>query len=114
MEAPTLGERIRSLRLKMKLSLRELARRAEVSPSFLSEIETGRRFPSDAVLERLASELGVSATKLRKLDLRSHLSELRQLLSDQPAWGPVFQQIARAGKRGELDPEELLKWVKRK
>ena len=37
------GEHIRSYRISRGLGLRELARHAEVSPSFLSDIERGNR-----------------------------------------------------------------------
>jgi transcriptional regulator with XRE-family HTH domain len=104
-----LGERLRNLRVENGISLRELARRTDISPSFLSEVETGRSYPSEPVLERLANQLGVTAAGLRKLDLRSHVSELRELLEMDSSWGPVFQQIAKAGRSGKLRPEELLK-----
>jgi transcriptional regulator with XRE-family HTH domain len=44
----------------MGITASELGRRAGVSPSFLSEVERGRKSPSLATLDRLASELGVT------------------------------------------------------
>jgi len=55
-----LGENLRRTRLDRGLSLRELARRLEVSPSLLSQIETGRIQPSVRTLYAVVSELGVS------------------------------------------------------
>jgi len=103
-----LGERIKKLRVAKGISLRELARRADVSASFLCEIESCRSYPAEPFLERLAVELGVKAAALRKLDNRSHLADLRILLNSDPAWGPVFKKLAESGLNGRLTPLELL------
>lgn len=55
-----LGERLREERDRRGLSLRELARRLEVSPSLVSQIETGKIQPSVRTLYAMVSELGVS------------------------------------------------------
>jgi transcriptional regulator with XRE-family HTH domain len=58
--AQTLGARLREERDRLGLSLRELARRLEVSPSLVSQIETGKTQPSVRTLYAIVSELGVS------------------------------------------------------
>jgi len=63
---PVSGLKLRTLRMNAGLGLRELARRAGISPSFLSEIEHGTRFPSPPVAQRLATELGVAIIDLRR------------------------------------------------
>ena len=45
----SLGDTIRKLRLRAGLTLREMARRVGVSASHQSDIEHGRRMPSDGV-----------------------------------------------------------------
>ena len=50
-----LGERLRELRLSHKLTLRELARQAEVSPALLSQLENGVTEPSLSTLRKLAT-----------------------------------------------------------
>jgi transcriptional regulator with XRE-family HTH domain len=59
----SLGQRIRELRDKADLSLRGLAMRIGISSPFLSDIELGRRFPSEEILAKLQeySELATSA-----------------------------------------------------
>ena len=52
-----LGTTIRELRLKRNTSLRTLAGQAEVSVSFLSQVERGEASPSIATLMRLAKAL---------------------------------------------------------
>jgi len=62
--AAPLGERLRAERDRLGLSLRELARRLEVSPSLVSQIETGKIHPSVRTLYAMVSELGVSLDDL--------------------------------------------------
>jgi transcriptional regulator with XRE-family HTH domain len=59
-DAQTLGMKLRGERDRLGLSLRELARRLEVSPSLVSQIETGKTQPSVRTLYAIVSELGVS------------------------------------------------------
>ena len=60
----TLGERLRHARVQQGLSLRELARRLEVSPSLVSQIETAKIQPSVRTLYAIVSELGVSLDEM--------------------------------------------------
>ena len=55
-----LGPRLRAIRLRRGLSLRELARRLELSPSSISQIETGKMQPSVRTLYAFVSEFGVT------------------------------------------------------
>ncbi|MGZ8717080.1 MAG: helix-turn-helix domain-containing protein, partial [Gaiellaceae bacterium] len=55
-----LGKRLRGERTERGISLRELARRLDVSPSLVSQIETGKIQPSVRTLYAMVSELGVS------------------------------------------------------
>ena len=108
MHTETLGERIRKVRLKARITLRGFAALAEVSPSFLCDVEAGRRYPTDDVLDRFARELKVEAADLRVLDNRAYLTELKRLLDSDPVWGLVFKEIAEAGRAGTLSPKDVL------
>jgi transcriptional regulator with XRE-family HTH domain len=55
-----LGERLRRARADKGMGLRELARRLDVSPSLVSQIETGKIEPSVKTLYAMVTELGVS------------------------------------------------------
>jgi transcriptional regulator with XRE-family HTH domain len=59
-----LGARLREERDRRGLTLRELARRLEVSPSLVSQIETGKTQPSVRTLYAIVSELGVSLDEM--------------------------------------------------
>lgn len=55
-----MGERLRESRHARGVSIRELAGRLGVSPSLISQVETGRASPSVATLYAMASELDIS------------------------------------------------------
>lgn len=110
-----LGEKIKELRNKLDMSLRELARRIKISAPFLSDIELGRRFPSEEVLQALAKELKVSPEELAEHDARSPLSELKRLAQEDPAWAIAFRKVAEQSREGKLTPEQMIqKLTKRK
>jgi transcriptional regulator with XRE-family HTH domain len=60
----SLGSRLRAERERRGLTLRGLARRLEVSPSLVSQIETGKTQPSVRTLYAIVSELDVSFDEL--------------------------------------------------
>src|SRR5947208_2767557 len=55
----TLGARIKGLRAGRELQQRQLAEKAELTPSMVSQIESGRLTPSLHTLGRVAAALGV-------------------------------------------------------
>ncbi len=59
-----IGHRLKEVRTERGLSLRELARMASVSPSFLSQIENGKSQPSVATLYSFSKLLGVQIDDL--------------------------------------------------
>jgi len=65
-----MGDRMRSIRQARGLSLRGLAERLGVSPSLISQVETGRAKPSVSTLYAIANELGISLDELLFIDAR--------------------------------------------
>jgi transcriptional regulator with XRE-family HTH domain len=59
-----LGARIRTERLRRRLSLQELETRTGVSRSMLSEVERGGKAPTVLVLDRIATGLDTSIARL--------------------------------------------------
>ena len=57
--ARVIGEKLRAVRQKRQMSLRELARSAEMSASMLSQIETGKAYPSVRSIYSIAAALDV-------------------------------------------------------
>ena len=79
MQELALGGRIRSLRQARRLTLRELAARAGVTESFLSQVEREVASPSIATVQRIA----------RSLDL-----SIAQLFAEEPTTGRVVRREA--------------------
>lgn len=96
--APALGPKLRAIRLRRGLGLRELARRLDVSPSSISKIETGKNQPSVRTLYAFASELQVTIDEV--LDLEQ--ATARRPSTEKPA----EPQPARARSRLSLQRAE--------
>ncbi len=103
----TLGERIRELREERDLSVRELAKRLRLSAAFLSDVELGRRHPSDDVLGQIARTLGTTVGDLREHDTRPPVQELRRLAAANPAFGIMLRKVAEK----DVDPEAVIKFL---
>ncbi|HEV8281624.1 MAG TPA: XRE family transcriptional regulator [Candidatus Limnocylindrales bacterium] len=59
-----MGDHLRAARRRRHLSLRDLAGRLGLSPSLISQVETGRARPSVSTLYAIANELDVSLDEL--------------------------------------------------
>ena len=105
----TLGERIRELRMERDCSLREFARDLEVSAAFLSDIELGRRFPSDGLLTSIARKLRTPVDELRVLDNRASMDELRRRATVDPHYAFALRKMVEKN----LTPNEILDLVNR-
>jgi len=64
----TLGERIKERRLMLGLTVKELAKRAKVSASYIYAIESGERGSHIDKLARIAQVLETSLVELWPLD----------------------------------------------
>ena len=106
----TLGERIRELREQLDLSLREFAAKLGLSAPFVSDIELGRRYPSEKVLADIAKILRTTVQDLQKYDTRAPVEDIKRLASKNPAYGLAFRTIVD----NKIDPEDLLKWAEKK
>lgn len=90
-----MGERLRLARQSRRLSLRVLADRLGVSPSLISQIETGRANPSVSTLYAIADELDVSLDELLFNDRRPA----------EPLPGPASRvDVPSAGTMTPSDP----------
>lgn len=103
----TLGQYIRELRDAPDISLREFAQMLGLSATFVSDIELGKRHPSDEVLAKMAKILGVSVTELKKHDTRPPVDEMKQIAASNPGYAFAFRQVIEK----KVSPEELLKLV---
>ena len=88
--------------------MRELAKKVGVSGPFLSDIELGRRFPSEEILEKLARALNVSLEDLKQYDNREPIADLKRLMDSNPKLGFAFRTAVEKVKSGELTAEDLI------
>jgi transcriptional regulator with XRE-family HTH domain len=65
----TLGRNIKFLRFRRQYSQANLAEKANISITFLSNIERGLKFPKPDILSRIAGSLDVEVYELFKTDL---------------------------------------------
>jgi transcriptional regulator with XRE-family HTH domain len=91
-EYATMGDRLRQARAARGLSLRRLAQVLGVSPSLISQVETGRAKPSVNTLYALASELGISLDTLLFMDTEPPSRRAGEAPGEDPA-GEVFEAL---------------------
>jgi transcriptional regulator with XRE-family HTH domain len=92
-----LGERIRAIRQLRRKTLKEIATAAQISESFLSQLERGRTNATIATLQRLANALGIEVSDLFTSNA-ARPRVLRQDAREFVAWG-------RLGSKALLTPK---------
>lgn len=105
----TLGQKIRERREELDLSLREFAKKLKCSPPFISDVEHGRRFPSEPMLEEMARLLKLDLAELKQHDPRAPLDEIKRMTEQDPGYAFAFRTLVEK----KLTPEELLDLVNR-
>ena len=106
------GERLREIRTARRCTLREVAERAGLSESFLSQVERGRASASIASLRRIADGLGISISDLFQPDGPPRTSVLRREERQTLAFGVLGRKMLLTPRplrhlevfAGELDP----------
>ncbi|MET1038780.1 MAG: XRE family transcriptional regulator [Aeromicrobium sp.] len=121
-----LGQRLKDVRVRAGLTLRELARQAEVSPSLVSQIENGKSQPSVATLYSFSRVLNVSVDELFDdepgLEVispalavsRPHSGEVNGYMDPVHAWQPSEYanrvSVAHPSHRPQLTMAEGVVW----
>lgn len=105
-----IGPFIRKRRDELDLSLRELAKKLDCSPAFISDIELGRRHPSDKVLIEIAKILKVKVEELRKMDVRAPIDEIKRVTQNDPTFALAFRTVLDKN----ISANELLEFVRKK
>ena len=109
----SMGQRLREIRERAGLSLREVAKAAKISAPFLSDVELGRRFPTNETLALIAQKLGASADDLKKHDHRSALADLKRLAESSTSLAAAVRALVDEVQSGNLTPEELAAKLRR-
>ncbi len=77
------GMKVRQARLETALNLSEFARCCDLSPSYITEIEKGRKYPKTDKILKMAEVLGKSYDDLVSIKLGPSLAHLENMLSSQ-------------------------------
>lgn len=108
------GTAIRALREAKGLSLRSCAAAAQISPSYLSEIERGAKRPRVGAVERIADALAVpdDAITWKECDMTTETDpddDLRLYTPDQVAdlWGISKSWLQKAAASGSIESTYL-------
>lgn len=118
-----IGRQIRLHREQARISLRELARRLGISPSAVSQIETGKARPSVSTLYAIITELGMSLDEIFNSTARRKRA-LRRESNGKPggAGSPgesdartaaltgEQRHVQRADSRTSIDLESGVRW----
>ena len=104
-----IGPYIRRRRDELDISLREFAKKLDCSPAFISDIELGRRHPSDKVLSEMARVLKVKVEELREMDVRAPIDEIKRITQNDPTFALAFRSVIDKN----ITANELLEFVKK-
>lgn len=114
----TLGQRIRELRQERDLSLRDLGdllkdagTNVPVSAAFLSDLENGRRFPSEEMIGKLARALGTTADDLQEHDQRGASRDLDTLVGMNAQYAFAFRKAVQVVRDTGMTPDEFVRRV---
>jgi transcriptional regulator with XRE-family HTH domain len=105
-----LGSFMRRRRDELDLSLREFAKRLDCSAAFISDVELGRRHPSDKVLAEIARVLGVKLEQLHAVDERPPIDDIKRITQSDPRFALAFRTMIDK----KVSAEELLELANQK
>ena len=100
------GMKLRQARIEANLSLTEFAARADLSPSYVTEIEKGRKHPKTDKIFRMAQVLGKSYDELVSIKLSPALTDLESMLAS-----PLLRQFPF--EEFDLDINDLINLLTR-
>jgi len=89
-----IGEKIKSERIKRKVSLRELSRNLGISAAYLVDIEKGRRLPNYKLLQKIADSLEIPVSALSKYNLEMP-KQIRTWIEKHPFFSRLFKFVLK-------------------
>lgn len=112
--AKELGRSLRFIRQARSLTLRDMAKGAQLSPQYIAQVELAQRVGvSEEALRRFAKPLGIPESVIADLLLRARVQsalEVRGLAPEQVlfVWRGVEQRLAEAGVDMKTDISKVL------
>jgi transcriptional regulator with XRE-family HTH domain len=105
----TLGAFVQRKRDELDMSLREFARQIGYTAPFVSDIERGRRHPSDEVVAEIARVLRVPIDELRKRDARAPIDDIKRVTQSDPRFAMAFRTVIDKN----ISADQLLQWAQK-
>ena len=108
-----MGDTIRANRLKYKLTEKQLAKKTGLAESFIKEVESGRRIPSDDQVRRLLKACGITESMSTEIDTFNAVEE-KPRPRPRPYIIPVekpAETSAKTEKQAEQDAESSAAWL---
>jgi transcriptional regulator with XRE-family HTH domain len=104
-----IGLTIRNQRQMKGISIRELARLTGLSPSAISQIETGKSVPSILTMKAIAEALNISVISFLLDDLENKISLVKQgerqrLIRNTTPTGNLNEEFLAGGRNFQMEP----------
>jgi transcriptional regulator with XRE-family HTH domain len=105
------GEAIRNARLQQSISLREAAKRLDISAAYLSQVENNTECstPNEELLQRMSKLLKISFSELKVMAAgisRNNLHSLSRVIAPNEAQD--IQAFYRVAKQNKLSTKQAL------
>ena len=100
-----IGEMIKLERVKRKISLREFARKLEISASYLVDVEKGRRIPNQELLKKVSDLLDIPVATLNQYNLEMP-NQVKEWVEKHPFFSRLFNFVLR-----QADPTKTIEEI---
>ncbi|MDI3311932.1 MAG: helix-turn-helix transcriptional regulator [Thermoanaerobacterium sp.] len=104
----SIGDKIKKYRLLQKMTQKELAKKANISRSYLADVENGRYNPSIEVLTAIANALNIPIDELFKNSNETN-KDGKIIQKINPKFKPIIDSLDRAGDLQDEDIDEIAK-----
>lgn len=104
----SIGDKIKKYRVLQKMTQNELAKKANISRSYLADVENGRYNPSIEVLAAIADALNIPIDELFKNSNEDN-KDGKIIQKINPKFKPIIDSLDRAGDLQDEDIDEITK-----
>jgi transcriptional regulator with XRE-family HTH domain len=107
----SIGENIKKYRIVKHMTQKELAEKANISRSYLADVENNRYNPSVEVLKSIAKALNISVDKFFKENNGNDDLIKSEKNAINPKLKPIIDSLDRAGDLQDEDINEIARQV---
>ncbi|HEY8390663.1 MAG TPA: helix-turn-helix transcriptional regulator [Clostridia bacterium] len=100
-----IGNNIKKYRIAQKMTQKELAEKANISRSYLADVENGRYNPSIEVLRAIAQALNIPIDEFFKNNSDNNDNRITQKIN--PKFKPIIDSLDRAGDLQDEDIQDI-------